>query len=113
MTGYLENVTVKSFAAGKQVSVLGVQMTDGVFSPSLASHYSTWFNRINWSGTALSSFYAAIRKALVVVIVMRAISVLLGIAFAGWWVFGRSSFVEDFGEACEELLQKERRGEHF
>jgi hypothetical protein len=44
--------------------------------------------RINWSGSALSTFYAAIRKALVVVIVLRAIGVLLGFAFAGWWMFG-------------------------
>ncbi|KAF5374903.1 hypothetical protein D9758_000480 [Tetrapyrgos nigripes] len=43
--------------------------------------------RINWSGTALSTFYASIRKALVVVIVARALGILLGIAFAGWWIF--------------------------
>jgi hypothetical protein len=43
--------------------------------------------RINWSGSALSTFYAAIRKALVVVIVARALGVLFGLAFAGWWVF--------------------------
>jgi len=44
--------------------------------------------RINWSGSALSTFYAAVRKALVVVIVVRALGVLLGLAFTGWWVFG-------------------------
>lgn len=44
--------------------------------------------RINWSGSALSTFYAAIRKALVVVIVARALGILLGLAFAGWWIFG-------------------------
>jgi hypothetical protein len=43
--------------------------------------------RINWSGSALSTFYAAIRKALVVVIVVRAIGVVIGLALAGWWVF--------------------------
>ncbi|KAJ7225888.1 hypothetical protein GGX14DRAFT_422772 [Mycena pura] len=43
--------------------------------------------RINWSGSALSTFYAAIRKALVVVIVARALGVLFGLAFASWWVF--------------------------
>ncbi|KAF8898441.1 hypothetical protein BD779DRAFT_1666289 [Infundibulicybe gibba] len=42
--------------------------------------------RINWSGSALSTFYAAIRKALVVVIVARALGILFGIAFAGWWL---------------------------
>jgi len=43
--------------------------------------------RINWSGSALNTFYAAIRKALVVVIVVRAIGMLVGLALAGWWVF--------------------------
>ncbi|KAF7784694.1 hypothetical protein Agabi119p4_859 [Agaricus bisporus var. burnettii] len=45
--------------------------------------------RINWSGSALSTFYAAIRKALVVVIVARALGILFGIAFAGWWIFSQ------------------------
>ncbi|KAG0703106.1 hypothetical protein DFH29DRAFT_917910 [Suillus ampliporus] len=43
--------------------------------------------RINWSGTALNTFYAAVRKALIVVLVLRAIGVLVGLAFAGWWAF--------------------------
>ncbi|KAG7099559.1 hypothetical protein E1B28_001392 [Marasmius oreades] len=43
--------------------------------------------RINWSGQALSTFYASIRKALVVVIVARALGILFGLAFAGWWIF--------------------------
>ncbi|KAF5345870.1 hypothetical protein D9757_006281 [Collybiopsis confluens] len=42
--------------------------------------------RINWSGQALSTFYAAIRKALVVVIVARALGILFGLAFTGWWI---------------------------
>ncbi|KAG6910554.1 hypothetical protein DXG01_009504 [Tephrocybe rancida] len=45
--------------------------------------------RINWSGSALSTFYAAIRKALVVVIVARALGILFSVAFALWWVIGR------------------------
>ncbi|KAG2023597.1 hypothetical protein CC2G_001231 [Coprinopsis cinerea AmutBmut pab1-1] len=45
--------------------------------------------RINWSGTALSTFYAAIRKALIVVIVARALGILFGLGFATWWIFGR------------------------
>ncbi|KAG6814022.1 hypothetical protein H0H92_003872 [Tricholoma furcatifolium] len=45
--------------------------------------------RINWSGSALSTFYAAIRKALVVVIVARALGILFGVAFSIWWLFGR------------------------
>ncbi|KIY46975.1 hypothetical protein FISHEDRAFT_66259 [Fistulina hepatica ATCC 64428] len=43
--------------------------------------------RINWSGSALSTFYAAVRKALIVVIVARALGILFGLAFAGWWIF--------------------------
>ncbi|KAG6889381.1 hypothetical protein C0995_001446 [Termitomyces sp. Mi166 len=45
--------------------------------------------RINWSGSALSNFYAAIRKALVVVIVARALGILFGVGFALWWLFSR------------------------
>lgn len=43
--------------------------------------------RINWTGSALSTFYAAVRKALVVVIVVRAIWVLLGLMFGTWLLF--------------------------
>ncbi|KAF9065432.1 hypothetical protein BDP27DRAFT_1424876 [Rhodocollybia butyracea] len=43
--------------------------------------------RINWSGQALNTFYAAIRKALVVVIFARALGILFGLTFAGWWIF--------------------------
>jgi hypothetical protein len=42
--------------------------------------------RVNWTGAALTTFYAAVRKALVVVLVLRAIGVLCGIAFAVWWM---------------------------
>ncbi|EIN13664.1 hypothetical protein PUNSTDRAFT_56412 [Punctularia strigosozonata HHB-11173 SS5] len=45
--------------------------------------------RINWSGSALNTFYAAVRKALVVVIVARALGLIFGIAFAGWYLFFR------------------------
>ncbi|KAG5654029.1 hypothetical protein H0H81_008045 [Sphagnurus paluster] len=45
--------------------------------------------RINWSGSALSTFYAAIRKALVIVIVARALGIICGVAFTVWWLFGR------------------------
>jgi hypothetical protein len=44
-------------------------------------------SRINWSGSALSTFYAAIRKALVVVLVARALGILFGASFALWWIF--------------------------
>ncbi len=45
--------------------------------------------RINWTGSALTTFYAAVRKALVVVIVVRAIFVLLGFLLGGWLLFWR------------------------
>ena len=44
-------------------------------------------SRINWTGSALNTFYAAVRKALVVVIVVRAIWIILGIAFGAWLLF--------------------------
>ena len=45
--------------------------------------------RINWTGSALTTFYAAVRKALVVVIIVRAIWVLLGLFLSGWLLFRR------------------------
>ncbi|KAI0080050.1 hypothetical protein K474DRAFT_1689478 [Panus rudis PR-1116 ss-1] len=45
--------------------------------------------RINWTGSALNTFYAAVRKALVVVIVVRAIFVLLGLFLGGWLLLSR------------------------
>lgn len=45
--------------------------------------------RINWSGQALSTFYAAVRKALVVVIVGRSIGILLALGLSGWWTLAR------------------------
>ena len=43
--------------------------------------------RINWTGAALTTFYAAVRKALVVVLVLRAIGVLVSVTVGLWWVF--------------------------
>ena len=45
------------------------------------------YDRINWSGSALNTFYAAVRKALVVVIVGRALGILIGLALSAWWLF--------------------------
>jgi len=45
--------------------------------------------RINWVGTALNSFYAAVRKALVLVLILRGIGILVGLGFAVWWLFLR------------------------
>ena len=57
---------------------------------------SSWFvlkftrlpvpHRVNWTGAALTTFYAAVRKALVVVLVLRAIGVLCSITFTVWWM---------------------------
>lgn len=43
--------------------------------------------RINWTGSALTTFYAAVRKALVVVLVLRAIGVLVGLLVGTWMLF--------------------------
>ncbi|CAG7851247.1 SubName: Full=Uncharacterized protein {ECO:0000313/EMBL:CCA66439.1} [Serendipita indica DSM 11827] len=45
--------------------------------------------RINWTGSALQAFYAAVRKALIVVIVLRALGILAVLGFSGWWLFFR------------------------
>ncbi|KLO20458.1 hypothetical protein SCHPADRAFT_897738 [Schizopora paradoxa] len=45
--------------------------------------------RINWVGTAVNQFYAAVRKALVVVLVLRSIGLLIGFSVGTWWVFFR------------------------
>jgi hypothetical protein len=45
--------------------------------------------RINWTGSALNTFYAAVRKALVVVIVARALGIVFGFVLSGWWIFFR------------------------
>ncbi|KAI0308023.1 hypothetical protein B0F90DRAFT_1832053 [Multifurca ochricompacta] len=42
--------------------------------------------RVNWTGAALTTFYAAVRKALVVVLVLRSIGVLCGLTFGVWWM---------------------------
>ncbi|KAI0032512.1 hypothetical protein K488DRAFT_15251, partial [Vararia minispora EC-137] len=42
--------------------------------------------RINWTGAALTTFYAAVRKALVVVLILRALGLLVGVAVGLWWV---------------------------
>ena len=49
----------------------------------------TTYFRINWTGSALTTFYAAVRKALVVVIIVRAVWVLLGLLCGGWLLFMR------------------------
>jgi hypothetical protein len=43
--------------------------------------------RINWTGSALNTFYAAVRKALVIVFVARALGILFGLSVTSWWLF--------------------------
>lgn len=62
-------------------------MTDGKHILFRCFASTDYFDRLNWSGTTLNNFYAAVRKALVVVIVLRAVGVLCGLLFAGWWIF--------------------------
>jgi hypothetical protein len=75
------------------VSKLAGLVIEGKFnsavSLSVSLSYPLSINRVNWTGAALSTFYAAIRKALIVVIVVRAILVLTGAMFSAWWVFFR------------------------
>ena len=56
---------------------------------SLTDRWTRFARRINWTGSALTTFYAAVRKALVVVIVVRAIWVLIGLFLGGWLLFWR------------------------
>jgi hypothetical protein len=46
-------------------------------------------HRFNWTGSALQAFYAAVRKALVVVIVLRALGIIAVMGLSGWWLFLR------------------------
>lgn len=90
MIGSLVNAIVKSYVVGKPVFAQVARTTDGknILLLTLLSRFLIIYHlSINWSGSALSTFYAAIRKALVVVIVVRAIGVVIGLALAGWWVF--------------------------
>lgn len=45
--------------------------------------------RTNWSGAALATFYSAVRQALVVAIIIRAIATGIGLAGAVWWISKR------------------------
>lgn len=43
--------------------------------------------RVNWSGAALSAFYSAVRHALVVAIVVRALATTATLGTAGWYMW--------------------------
>jgi len=61
-------------------SRMSINAQNGVTSPD---------RRINWSGQALSTFYSAVRKALVVVIVGRSVGILVALGLSGWWILKR------------------------
>lgn len=42
--------------------------------------------RVNWAGMALGSYYSAVRRALVVAVVLRALTALGAGAVGGWWL---------------------------
>lgn len=50
-------------------------------------------NRTNWSGAALATFYSAVRQALVVSIILRALATGITLGGVGWWLFKRFSEV--------------------
>lgn len=43
--------------------------------------------RINWTGMAVNQFYAAVRKALVVVLVLRTLGILIAMGVGAWYLF--------------------------
>ncbi|RXW22890.1 hypothetical protein EST38_g2944 [Candolleomyces aberdarensis] len=56
-------------------------------APSLASVFPRFsYPDVNFW---ICTFYAAIRKALIVVIAARALGILFGFGFAAWWIFGQ------------------------
>jgi hypothetical protein len=61
-----------------------------VFPVNHAPVHSSRSSRINWIGTALNAFYAAVRKALILVIVLRAVGCFASIAYLAWWFLCRT-----------------------
>lgn len=87
-SGCSGNVIAKLFVAGRLVPVPEAQMTGGMYCcPYTSPTTDTRLNRINWIGTAVNQFYASVRKALIVVLVLRAIGILIALGISGWWVF--------------------------
>jgi hypothetical protein len=48
--------------------------------------------RMNWSGAALSTFYSAVRHAIVVAIILRLLAMIGGVGVAGWlfWKYSKA-----------------------
>lgn len=42
--------------------------------------------RVNWAGMSLNAYYAAVRRALVVAVLMRAIAAIGTVGIGGWWI---------------------------
>ncbi len=47
------------------------------------------YRRTNWSGAALSTFYTAVRQALLVAIIIRALATGIGFASLAWLIYKR------------------------
>jgi hypothetical protein len=65
---------------------------DSVHGPDRAAD-----RRTNWSGAALSTFYQAVRHALVVAIIIRGLATIGGVAGLTWWV------LRHLGSAAQDL----------
>ncbi|GAA5825004.1 hypothetical protein JCM11251_006059 [Rhodosporidiobolus azoricus] len=46
-------------------------------------------SRVNWAGVEATTFYAAVRKALVVAVLIRATAALGTLGWVGWWLRGK------------------------
>ncbi|GAA5933543.1 uncharacterized protein JCM15063_001343 [Sporobolomyces koalae] len=53
-------------------------------TPRLSSSIPTY--RVNWAGMSLNAYYAAVRRALVVAVLMRAIAAVGTLAGLGWYI---------------------------
>ena len=88
--GSLESVIGKLSEGGRQVRELRAGTQTGGSSPFCASARRDSIDkdrRINWTGSALQAFYAAVRKALIVVVVLRALGILAFLGLSGWLVW--------------------------
>ena len=86
-SGSLESVIGKLSEGGRQVRELRAGTQTGgssLFLPPRPNNSIDKDERINWTGSALQAFYAAVRKALVVVVVLRALGILAFLGLSGW-----------------------------
>jgi hypothetical protein len=70
------------------VRLIGGKSSNGRAFPHIQDHAELYtLCRINWSGAALAAFYAAVRQALVVAIIIRALATAFALGGVGWWVY--------------------------